>query len=109
MLWSGLSPLSELVSRTKPLPMFSRYLRLVFSTESIQFLKEDQKMNSIKLHSIAFAVILPCILALLEGSLIINLVGVLYILLIFRLSYTKPGKRFIRRYYKEILRLESLL
>lgn len=89
--------------------MFSRYLRLVFSTESIQFLKEDQKMNSIKLHSIAFAVILPCILALLEGSLIINLVGVLYILLLFRLSYTKPGKRFIRRYYKEILRLESLL
>ena len=89
--------------------MFSRYLRLVFSTESIQFLKEDQKMNSIKLHSIAFAVILPCILTLLEGSLIINLVGVLYILLLFRLSYTKSGKRFIRRYYKEILRLESLL
>lgn len=70
---------------------------------------KGQKMNSIKLHSIAFAVILPCILALSEGPLIINLVGVLYILLLFRLSYTKPGKRFIRRYYKEILRLESLL
>ena len=66
-------------------------------------------MNSIKLHSIAFAVILPCILALLEGSLIINLVGILYMLLIFRLSYTKPGKRFIRSYYREVLRLESLL
>lgn len=66
-------------------------------------------MNSIKLHSVAFAVILPCILALSEGSLIINLVGVLYILLLFRLSYTKPGKQFIRSYYREVLRLEALL
>jgi len=66
-------------------------------------------MNSIKIHCLAFVVALPCILALSEGLLIINLVGILYMLLIFRLSYTKPGKRFIRRYYKEILRLESLL
>ena len=66
-------------------------------------------MNSIKLHSIAFAVILPCILALSEGSSIINLVGVLYILLLFRLSYTKPGNQFIRSYYREVLRLEALL
>jgi len=66
-------------------------------------------MNSIKLHSIAFAIILPCILALSEGSLIINLVGMLYTLLLFRLSYTKPGKRFIRSYYREVLRLEALL
>ena len=67
-------------------------------------------MNSIKLHSVAFAVILPCILALSEGSQIINLVGgVLYILLLFRLSYTKPGKQFIRSYYREVLRLEALL
>lgn len=66
-------------------------------------------MNSIKLHSIAFAVILPCILALSEGLLVINLIGIAYILFLFRLSSTKIGKRFIRRYYKEILRLESLL
>lgn len=66
-------------------------------------------MNSIKLHSIAFAVILPCILALSEGLLIINLIGIAYILFLFKLSSTKIGKRFIRRYYKEILRLESLL
>ena len=66
-------------------------------------------MNSIKLHSIAFAVILPCILALSGGLLIINLIGTAYILFLFRLSSTKIGKRFIRRYYKEILRLESLL
>lgn len=66
-------------------------------------------MNSIKLHSIAFVVILPCILALSEGPLIINLIGIAYILFLFRLSSTKIGKRFIRRYYKEILRLESLL
>ena len=66
-------------------------------------------MNSIKLHSIAFAIILPCILALSEDLLIINLVGILYMLLLFRLSYTKPGKRFIRSYYREVLRLEALL
>ena len=66
-------------------------------------------MNSIKLHSVAFAAILPCILALSEASLIINLVGILYILLLFRLSYTKPGRRFIRSYYREVLRLEALL
>ena len=66
-------------------------------------------MNSIKLHSITFAVILPCILALSGGLLIINLIGIAYILFLFRLSSTKIGKRFIRRYYKEILRLESLL
>ena len=66
-------------------------------------------MNSIKLHSVAFAAILPCILTLSEGSLIINLVGILYILLLFRLSCTKCGKRFIRSYYREILRLEALL
>ena len=66
-------------------------------------------MSSIKLHSTAFVVALPCILALSEGLLIINLIGIAYILFLFRLSSTKIGKRFIRRYYKEILRLESLL
>lgn len=66
-------------------------------------------MNSIKLHSIAFAAILPCILTLSESSLIVNLAGIIYTLLLFRLSRTKRGKRFIRSYYREILRLESLL
>ena len=66
-------------------------------------------MNSIKLHGVAFVAILPCILTLSEGSLIINLIGILYMLLLFGLSYTKPGKRFIRSYYREILRLEALL
>ena len=66
-------------------------------------------MNSIKLHSIAFAAILPCILTLSEGSLIVNLMGIIYALLLFRLSYTKSGKRFIRSYYREILQLEALL
>ena len=66
-------------------------------------------MNSIKLHSVAFVAILPCILTLSEGSLVVNLMGIIYTLFLFRLSYTKPGKRFIRSYYREILRLESLL
>ena len=66
-------------------------------------------MNRIKLHSVAFAAILPCILTLSEGSLIINLMGIIYMLLLFRLSYTKSGKRFIRSYYREVLRLEALL
>lgn len=66
-------------------------------------------MNSIKLHSIAFAIILPCILAFSEGSLIINLLGIVYILFLFKLSGTTIGKRFIRSYYKEILWIENQL
>ena len=67
-------------------------------------------MKSIKIHSIAFAIILPCILTLFsEGSLIINIIGVAYILFLFRLSGTTIGKRFIRSYYREILRIENQL
>lgn len=66
-------------------------------------------MKSIKLHSIAFAIILPCILIFSEGELIINILGLVYMLFLFRLSGTTKGKQFVRSYYKEILRLESLL
>lgn len=66
-------------------------------------------MKSIKLHCVAFVIALPCILALSEGEPVVNLIGIAYILFLFRLSSTKIGKRFIRRYYKEILWLESLL
>lgn len=64
-------------------------------------------MNSIKIHCLAFAILMPCIMALSEGSLIVNILGVAYILVIFRLSSTTKGERFIRAYYREILRLEN--
>ena len=64
-------------------------------------------MNSIKIHCLAFAILMPCIMAFSEGSLVVNILGVAYMLLLFRLSSTTIGRRFIRTYYKEILRLEN--
>lgn len=64
-------------------------------------------MNSIKIHCLAFAILMPCIMAFSEGSLVINIIGMAYILALFRLSSTTSGRRFIRIYYKEILRLEN--
>ena len=66
-------------------------------------------MNSIKFHSIVFALLLPCVMVISEGMLIINIIGIAYILLLFKLSKTKLGKRFIRRYYREVLRIEAAL
>lgn len=66
-------------------------------------------MNSIKIHCLAFAILMPCIMAFSEGSLVVNILGVAYMLLLFRLSGTTIGKRFIRAYYKEILRIENQL
>jgi hypothetical protein len=64
-------------------------------------------MNRIKIHCLAFAILMPCIMAFSEGSLVINVVGLAYILVLFRLSSTTRGRRFIRTYYREILRLEN--
>jgi len=66
-------------------------------------------MNSIKIHSLAFVIFMPCVMAFSEGSLIINAIGLAYILVLFKLSGTTIGKRFIRSYYKEILWIENRL
>lgn len=64
-------------------------------------------MNSIKIHCLAFVILMPCTMTFSEGSLVVNILGVAYMLLLFRLSSTTIGRRFIRTYYKEILRLEN--
>lgn len=66
-------------------------------------------MKSIKIHGIAFAIILPCILVFSEGEPVVNLIGIAYILFLFKLSGTTIGRRFIRSYYREILRIENWL
>lgn len=62
-----------------------------------------------KIHITAFAIILPLILIVTEGNPVINLIGLVYALILYRLSKTPAGKQFICRYYREVLRLESLL
>ena len=64
-------------------------------------------MNSIKIHCLAFVILMPCIMAFSESNPLINIIGLAYILVLFRLSSTTSGRRFIRAYYKEILRLEN--
>lgn len=64
-------------------------------------------MKSIKIHCLAFVILMPCIMALSESNPMINVIGIAYILLLFRLSSTSVGRRFIRTYYREILRLEN--
>lgn len=66
-------------------------------------------MKNIKLHCKAFAIILPIVLLFSEGSLLVNFIGLIYLLLLFGASNSKSGKQFIRRYYREILRIESIM
>lgn len=63
-------------------------------------------MKRVRLHLIAFALLLPCMMAFNEGKLVLNFLGLAWILVLFFLSSTMKGKRFIRDYYREILRLE---
>lgn len=65
-------------------------------------------MTRFKLHLQACALFAPAIF-LLSGTIIIVLLGVLYCYFLYRFSSTKYGRKFLRSYYKEILRLENML
>ena len=67
-------------------------------------------MKRIILHLVALAVFLPCTLIVCDGSIVFNLLGVIYVVwLVLVASRTDTGRRFIRRYYHEILRLENFM
>lgn len=63
-------------------------------------------MKQLKLHIIAFLMLIPCLLILAEDNLWSTAIGLLYIAVMVMVSRTPRGRQFIRRYYREILRLE---
>lgn len=66
-------------------------------------------MKRIKLHLQACVLFAPVIL-LLSSTIMCVLLGVLYCsIIVFWWSSTKYGRKFLRSYYKEILRLENML
>lgn len=75
---------------------------------TINQLKYDN-MKSLFLHLAAVAVLLPCLLIVSEGDFVYNIIGAAYIILLCVLSGTTIGKKVLRLYYREILRLESLM
>lgn len=59
---------------------------------------------------IATTVLLPCLAVLNESeSVLPNLLGLVYILILFALSRTKGGKKFCERLYNETEKLNEIL
>ena len=67
-------------------------------------------MKRITQHLTACALLAPCLLAFTAGSLIVNAAGAAYMAgLVYACGHTPKGRRFARKYYDEITRLEKLL
>jgi len=66
-------------------------------------------MKRVLLHLQALALFLPCLLVLSDGHFLVNVLGVVYVAVLYRLSSTRKGKKFFLRYYHEILRLENMM
>ena len=65
-------------------------------------------MKRVLLHLKAFGLFAPAFILLCAGNLLCNIAGVLYTtILVFGWFATDNGKRFLRRYYREILRIEK--
>lgn len=65
----------------------------------------------ISLHLTAFLVLMPCILTFnVSEKIWVNLLGIIYVCYLFiLLNESDAAKRFVRRYYHEILRLEQMM
>ncbi len=63
------------------------------------------------LHLIAFVALMPCMLVFnISGEVWINFIGFVYCAyLAILLNESEKVRRFVRRYYHEILRMENLL
>ncbi len=63
------------------------------------------------LHLTAVVVLMPCLLVFnVSEYLWVNLLGIIYIgYLAILLNESDAAKRFVRRYYHEILRLQNML
>ncbi len=66
-------------------------------------------MRRILLHLAAVAVLLPLLL-IVSDSLVSNFAGILYLVWVaFFASRTTLGRKFLLRYYHEVLRLENMM
>lgn len=63
------------------------------------------------LHLIAFVAMMPCMLVFnANGEIWVNFLGLVYCAyLVILLNESKKARRFLRRYYHEILRMENML
>lgn len=68
-------------------------------------------MKRIALHLIAFVVLMPCVLIFnISGELWLNTLGIIYVCYLFILvNESERVRRFVRDYYREILRLERMM
>lgn len=66
-------------------------------------------MKRLSLHLTAFALLIPCVAAFSEGNLLVTLCGFIYLFWLWlAANETERGRRFLRDYYREILRLERM-
>lgn len=65
----------------------------------------------IMLHLVVFVALVPCLLMFnISGKLWINFLGVVYFCyLLIACTESERVRRFIRRYYHEVLRLENMM
>ena len=63
------------------------------------------------LHLIALVALMPCMLVFnVSGEFWVNILGLVYCAyLVILLNESETVRRFVRRYYHEILRLENML
>ena len=63
------------------------------------------------LHLTMFVVLMPCVLVFnVSGEWWVNVVGIIYCCyLVILLNESKRVQRFVRRYYREILRLQNMM
>lgn len=66
-------------------------------------------MKRVKLHLQAFALFTPVIIGIICSTIIIVLLVLIYSIGLYRWSKTRNGRKFLRSYYREVLRLESNL
>ena len=68
-------------------------------------------MKRIILHLTALVVLMPCLLMFnFSGEIWINLLGFVYVCYLFILwNESESARKFVRRYYHEILRLENMM
>ena len=65
---------------------------------------------NIKLHLTAAVVLLPLLVLMMADELLYALGGLLYFVSLVTVARsTVLGRRFVRRYYREMLRLEKML
>lgn len=58
-------------------------------------------LNAIIIYLIAIVVCCPCLLVVSEGNTILpNLIGLCYCGMVYRLSFTNIGKRFVKKIIK---------